>query len=136
MSCSNNALEVPKLSRHQCLQKGIGVGLRLPEQRPRPFVALNDEKVYCGQGELPDGYARLGFPHECLQKGVGLGRAMKSRRYFKIRIIKVLFVLVMLIGFVLWLDIAEPDIYAVIQLGLIVLVFALLWSIMRRYNVI
>lgn len=86
--CTNNALH-PLLqagnavlgTRHQCLQKGINVGLNLPVD-PNflgPFQPIDNTVIYCGDANiLPPGYNRFGSLPQCLQKGVGVGKRQNA----------------------------------------------------------
>ena len=88
--CGNNALYPSLLSggsklgtRHECLKKGIGVGINLPvDDTYEKYKPIDKTKKYCGNKKLPVGYDRYATLLECLQTGVGIGKKIK---YNKIR---------------------------------------------------
>lgn len=94
--CGNNA-NFPGLlngthvagTRHQCFQRGVGVGRNLPYDSTYasgPYAPLQAPQVYCGAGPVPAGHI-LGTSAMCLQKGVGVGklqRAQLGRDWIKI----------------------------------------------------
>lgn len=69
-------------TRYRCLQKGVGVGMMLPNSRRDEFLArprppTGGGRLYCGNAAvLPAGYTRFGLKSQCLKKGVGIGLAM------------------------------------------------------------
>jgi hypothetical protein len=89
--CGSNQLN-PKLianggnktigTRHQCLRKGIGVGLHMPLDITynQPYQPIDQRKFYCGDRELPPGYYANGTLQQCFSKGVGVGRLKVARR--------------------------------------------------------
>ena len=73
-------------SRNQCLKRGVGIGMSLPDSeieriqyeppRPRPR-----ERSYCGDNDvLPADYARFASRYECMKKGVGIGARMPAEK--------------------------------------------------------
>ncbi len=87
--CGNNAMYPGLLSglvklgsRHSCLKKGIGTGLRLPmDIHYGNYYPIDKTRKYCGNKLLlPDNYDRFGSLNECLQTGVGIGKGIKSRK--------------------------------------------------------
>jgi hypothetical protein len=78
-------------SRHQCLKKGIGIGMGMSSDdvskvTTRAPSVQRSERTYCGSSEtLPDGYNRFATRHECMKKGVGIGARMPAdkRRQFR-----------------------------------------------------
>jgi hypothetical protein len=69
-------------TRYRCLQKGVGTGMMLPNERRAEFLARprpppDGNRMYCGNAAvLPAGYTRFGLKSQCLKKGVGIGLAM------------------------------------------------------------
>ena len=76
-------------TRGICLRKGIGIGMGMPTASRDAFLAKPPkqvaEKLYCGDGELPEGYAGYDTMPNCLRRGVGVGLAMPEakRRAFQ-----------------------------------------------------
>ena len=58
-------------NRHECFQKGVGVGMNLPV-RCDPYVPINRSTIFCGLSPAPPGYTH-GTPADCNRKGVGVG---------------------------------------------------------------
>lgn len=77
--CGNNKLNQKSQrlgTRYECLQKGIGIGSRLPRERYEPIETI-ERKIYCGKSNrLPQNYDEFGTRVECLHKGVGIGKRM------------------------------------------------------------
>jgi hypothetical protein len=72
-------------SRFQCLRKGIGTGMMLPDAHRVAFLARprvpSPVRTYCGNAPvLPPAYTRFGTNSECLKKGIGVGLAMDPAR--------------------------------------------------------
>ncbi len=72
-------------NRFQCLRKGIGAGMMLPNAQRTAFLARprvpSPVRVYCGNAPaLPPAYTRFGTNSECLRKGFGVGLAMDPAR--------------------------------------------------------
>lgn len=64
-------------SRHQCLKKGIGLGIHMPidPSYNGPYNPIDQRKFYCGDNAmLPPGYDAFGTLQQCFTKGVGVGR--------------------------------------------------------------
>lgn len=71
-------------SRGVCLKKGIGIGMGMPYASREAFlnkpIKQTVEKLYCGEGELPEGYAGFDTLSNCLRRGVGVGLAMPEAK--------------------------------------------------------
>ena len=69
-------------SRNQCLRKGIGVGMYMPIDISynRPYQAIDQRKIYCGDNQLPAGYDLNGTLQQCFSKGIGVGRHKVAER--------------------------------------------------------
>lgn len=72
-------------NRHQCLRKGVGVGMMLPDAQRTAFLARpyvpSAQQLYCGNATaLPVGYTHFGTRSQCLKKGVGVGLGMNQAR--------------------------------------------------------
>jgi hypothetical protein len=67
-------------TRGVCLKKGIGIGMGMPSAARDSFLAKPPkqvvQKLYCGDGELPEGYVGFDTMPNCLRRGVGVGLAM------------------------------------------------------------
>lgn len=92
--CGNNRLDPrvldgsliipdPHRGKHLCFKKGIGKGLSLPMDPSygNGYEAINNEKVWCGVGPIPNAsYSRTGSIAQCFQKGVGVGKKLRYER--------------------------------------------------------
>jgi hypothetical protein len=70
-------------TRHECLKKGIGVGINMPlsVDYAGEFEPIDKSRIYCGNNKVkPQGFTRLGSLPNCLQKGIGVGRRIKATR--------------------------------------------------------
>lgn len=66
-------------TRYECFQNGIGVGLNLPKQKNKKYVAIDKRKIYCGKEiRLPRGYDLMGSNFMCHTKGIGVGIKLKK----------------------------------------------------------
>ena len=76
-------------SRGICLKKGIGLGMSMSSASRQAFLNKPpkqvNQKLYCGDNELPDGYVGFDTLPNCLRRGVGVGLAMPEvkRRAFQ-----------------------------------------------------
>ena len=74
-------------TRGVCLKKGIGIGMGMPYASREAFlnkpIKQTIEKLYCGEGELPEGYAGFDTLPNCLRRGVGVGLAMPEAKRIK-----------------------------------------------------
>ena len=71
-------------TRGICLKKGIGLGMSMPSASRDAFLAKPPkqvtQKLYCGDGELPEGYVGFDTLPNCLRRGVGVGLAMPEAK--------------------------------------------------------
>lgn len=86
--CGNNANNSDVVNgiavigtRRGCLEKGKYIGnAQAPDPSfLRPYVPIDDTKVYCGNYDnKPAGYDRFGGLYECFLKGIGVGKRTKA----------------------------------------------------------
>lgn len=72
-------------TRNQCLKKGVGIGMVIPDKRRIHMVNKPQTKpkstLYCGDGELPANYTGYDTRNGCLKRGVGIGiRSPEDKR--------------------------------------------------------
>ena len=85
--CGNNLLHPDIVNnrktigtRLQCFRKGFGVGYNSPVDLnyAGDYEPIDDRRVFCGNGNLPDGYDLSGSLSTCLQKGYGVGKRRRA----------------------------------------------------------
>ncbi|GHV58475.1 hypothetical protein AGMMS49579_26060 [Spirochaetia bacterium] len=76
----NGSLKIPNEydGRYICFKKGIGKGKTLSPYINDDYEPIFKEKVWCGKGDLPEGYDRKGTFAQCYQKGVGVGKKLNK----------------------------------------------------------
>jgi hypothetical protein len=81
--CGNNRYEVKGKnlgSPHQCMQKGIGVGLHMDLSGFNPkYESIVADTTYCGSGSPPKRRQKKGSRVQCLQKGIGVGKRLQYK---------------------------------------------------------
>nr|QEA08331.1 putative protein 378R [Iridovirus Liz-CrIV] len=86
--CGNNARDEGLINgtkilgtRYQCLKKGIGKGLNEPILKyNNDYEPIENVRIYCGNGALPNNKDRFGTRDECLRKGFAVGQKQKYIR--------------------------------------------------------
>lgn len=88
--CGENAIlpeEYDEIgTRTVCLQKGIGIGMAMPNPERNAAIARAANRpplprLYCGaQDRLPDNYVGFGTNMDCLKRGVGVGMRLPDDR--------------------------------------------------------